>query len=489
VAEDEDLQRGLLVSIHTAGLKHSIPTTLLKLIKERTHTPCMEDADKDPANLYENLNTEHIKSHLQKYRLRARRLPDIILEVLEIAPPMPEPFPVPSCVAMGMASGASALSPAPALSTASLSMLSMLSFPSAIPYQPYQSSCSTSASTAQSGHFQRRQIGLKIGITAASQATAAAAAAAAAPVHNTGQQQQKHGVIAPLPTRMSSSDTSVENVDNVDNGLEDYGWYVEPGIRSAPAALGAANATVGASVGASVGGAAAAAAAASPSHTTTDRVVTVDPGQRWATIPGDLGGGLGSGGLEMSAQDDLMDWAGLLDLDTLITHPEDRAKGAAGAPGAPGAPGGSSGSNRSHGSVSLPRKRSLSVSSAPPPASAPAPAPASASASASATASDVDDAAHEGTGLTKKPPAKKRKVLGKDAVAMLKAWMFSAEHIEHPYPEEEEKQRLAELAGVTKKQLANWFTNARSRLWLPMMRARASRNDWDVVNQFDDCFS
>jgi hypothetical protein len=106
-----------------------------------------------------------------------------------------------------------------------------------------------------------------------------------------------------------------------------------------------------------------------------------------------------------------------------------------------------------------------------------------------------------GSGLAKVDPSKrageaggfsrtgrKRKVLTKETVAMLKGWMFSAQHVNHPYPDESEKQRLADTAGVTKKQVANWFTNARSRLWLPMMRARASRSDWDVVNQFDDCF-
>jgi hypothetical protein len=67
---------------------------------------------------------------------------------------------------------------------------------------------------------------------------------------------------------------------------------------------------------------------------------------------------------------------------------------------------------------------------------------------------------------------KKRNTLGKEAVAVMKDWMFSPEHFYHPYPSEAEKQQLADAAGITQKQLSNWFTNARKRLWQPMMRQR-----------------
>jgi hypothetical protein len=70
------------------------------------------------------------------------------------------------------------------------------------------------------------------------------------------------------------------------------------------------------------------------------------------------------------------------------------------------------------------------------------------------------------------PPQKKkarqnRSNLAKSAVAILKNWMFSPEHFHHPYPSEQEKQHLAESAKITKKQVCNWFTNARKRLWQP----------------------
>ncbi|TMW61590.1 hypothetical protein Poli38472_012781 [Pythium oligandrum] len=72
--------------------------------------------------------------------------------------------------------------------------------------------------------------------------------------------------------------------------------------------------------------------------------------------------------------------------------------------------------------------------------------------------------------------AKKRKkgtrrgTLNADAKNVLKAWMFSPEHFAHPYPSEEEKEELASEAGIEVKQLSNWFTNARKRLWQPVLR-------------------
>lgn len=68
-------------------------------------------------------------------------------------------------------------------------------------------------------------------------------------------------------------------------------------------------------------------------------------------------------------------------------------------------------------------------------------------------------------GRQKTTPPQTTRNLGKRSVKILKEWMFSPEHIEHPYPTDFEKIQLAEKAGVTKKQLGNWFVNARQRLW------------------------
>jgi hypothetical protein len=56
------------------------------------------------------------------------------------------------------------------------------------------------------------------------------------------------------------------------------------------------------------------------------------------------------------------------------------------------------------------------------------------------------------------------------ATRILKDWMTSPEHFDHPYPDEKEKLELAAKAGITTKQLTIWFTNARKRLWVPMRK-------------------
>ena len=64
----------------------------------------------------------------------------------------------------------------------------------------------------------------------------------------------------------------------------------------------------------------------------------------------------------------------------------------------------------------------------------------------------------------------RRGSLNAEAKNVLKRWMFSPEHFAHPYPSEEEKEELAAEAGIEVKQLSNWFTNARKRLWQPVLR-------------------
>ena len=51
------------------------------------------------------------------------------------------------------------------------------------------------------------------------------------------------------------------------------------------------------------------------------------------------------------------------------------------------------------------------------------------------------------------------------AKAILEDWLAS--HFEDPYPDEEEKARLVQLTGITLRQINNWFSNTRVRLWRP----------------------
>jgi len=55
-------------------------------------------------------------------------------------------------------------------------------------------------------------------------------------------------------------------------------------------------------------------------------------------------------------------------------------------------------------------------------------------------------------------------------VSILKAWLVSPEHFHHPYPTAEDQAHLMAQTGIDKKQLKNWFTNARRRIWKPLVR-------------------
>ncbi|ETI25607.1 hypothetical protein G647_02381 [Cladophialophora carrionii CBS 160.54] len=49
----------------------------------------------------------------------------------------------------------------------------------------------------------------------------------------------------------------------------------------------------------------------------------------------------------------------------------------------------------------------------------------------------------------------------RDAVKILKQWL--AEHADHPYPNEREKDELKQLTGLKRSQISNWLANARRR--------------------------
>ncbi|XP_052203529.1 BEL1-like homeodomain protein 7 [Diospyros lotus] len=57
--------------------------------------------------------------------------------------------------------------------------------------------------------------------------------------------------------------------------------------------------------------------------------------------------------------------------------------------------------------------------------------------------------------------------LPESSVTILRAWLF--EHFLHPYPKDSEKIMLARQTGLSRSQVANWFINARVRLWKPMI--------------------
>ncbi|XP_059637054.1 BEL1-like homeodomain protein 3 [Cornus florida] len=68
--------------------------------------------------------------------------------------------------------------------------------------------------------------------------------------------------------------------------------------------------------------------------------------------------------------------------------------------------------------------------------------------------------------------------LPESSVSILRAWMF--EHFLHPYPKDWEKAMLARQTGLTKSQVANWFINARVRLWKPMVEEMYKKEFCDL---------
>ena len=56
-----------------------------------------------------------------------------------------------------------------------------------------------------------------------------------------------------------------------------------------------------------------------------------------------------------------------------------------------------------------------------------------------------------------------------ETVKYLTAWMMSPEHVDHPYPDEQEKAQMVRDTGIDIKQLSNWFSNTRRRFWKPWM--------------------
>jgi hypothetical protein len=64
--------------------------------------------------------------------------------------------------------------------------------------------------------------------------------------------------------------------------------------------------------------------------------------------------------------------------------------------------------------------------------------------------------------LTQSDSSKKRSRLPPNSVAIFRHWLFN--HLESPYPSEEEKEELASKAGLRITQVNNWFTNARRRI-------------------------
>lgn len=75
-----------------------------------------------------------------------------------------------------------------------------------------------------------------------------------------------------------------------------------------------------------------------------------------------------------------------------------------------------------------------------------------------------------GTSSEGRSRGRSRRELPAHAVSILKAWLVSPEHFHHPYPTAADQAQLMAETGIDKKQLKNWFTNARRRIWKPLVK-------------------
>uniref|UniRef100_A0A7S3JSG6 RING-type domain-containing protein n=1 Tax=Aureoumbra lagunensis TaxID=44058 RepID=A0A7S3JSG6_9STRA len=85
-----------------------------------------------------------------------------------------------------------------------------------------------------------------------------------------------------------------------------------------------------------------------------------------------------------------------------------------------------------------------------------------------------------GTTSTGKVRGRSRRELPAHAVAILKAWLVSPEHFHHPYPTAQDQAELMAQTGIDKKQLKNWFTNARRRIWKPLVKHKLMQGDTSI---------
>jgi len=101
---------------------------------------------------------------------------------------------------------------------------------------------------------------------------------------------------------------------------------------------------------------------------------------------------------------------------------------------------------------------------------------------------DEDDSDKEegdegkGSGNKKDGSSKSRRELPAGAVATLKQWLLSPEHFTHPYPTPQDQVLLMQKTGIDKKQLKNWFTNARRRIWKPMLKKQLEQGTLAPTN-------
>ncbi|TAQ86702.1 hypothetical protein B7494_g4973 [Chlorociboria aeruginascens] len=78
-------------------------------------------------------------------------------------------------------------------------------------------------------------------------------------------------------------------------------------------------------------------------------------------------------------------------------------------------------------------------------------------------------------------PRKRRGNLPKETTDILRAWFL--QHLNHPYPTEDEKQQLMKKTNLQMNQISNWFINARRRQLPAMINNARAENSRTMGNR------
>mmetsp|Transcript_22285 Transcript_22285/g.29146 ORF Transcript_22285/g.29146 Transcript_22285/m.29146 type:complete len:305 (-) Transcript_22285:32-946(-) len=87
------------------------------------------------------------------------------------------------------------------------------------------------------------------------------------------------------------------------------------------------------------------------------------------------------------------------------------------------------------------------------------------------TAKQNEDEVSSGSSSPLELPSRKR--LSKQQKAVLHQWLVNNWH--HPYPTDEEKEKLAKDCGISVKRVNHWYINARVRIWRPITNEAARK--------------
>lgn len=63
--------------------------------------------------------------------------------------------------------------------------------------------------------------------------------------------------------------------------------------------------------------------------------------------------------------------------------------------------------------------------------------------------------------------------------SILKKWFI--QHADNPYLKDESKNELSLKTGLDPKQVANWFTNVRKRIWQPIKKKNKNKGMNDLM--------